>query len=284
VTGITDTASSRAENGAGISLAASRDSVFKIDSFEEAVMQRISLLHVTVVVVISALLAPGTRADAQPDDKQAVENTVRAFEQAVQEYDFDKADSFLAPDARWIEDGYPAPVEPNTRRGFQRLKDMKISIDYHPQDAEVHVNGDVAWVTITLRSTFTAGSDAARALFGGQGERHPVLVESEILVRTPSGWKIVLGHSSRVPAPLGVSADLTQLRGMKFASVEPGSAADKAGFKAGDVMVEFGGQKIDTTGDFFRIMRGPSAGDKVTVTVMRGEERISKDVTLDAPK
>jgi ketosteroid isomerase-like protein len=247
-------------------------------------MTRISLMFATIILVISFsfLLAPGVRAASQEDDKKAAEIVVRSFEQAVQEFDFDKADSFLAPDARWIENSYPGPVEPGLRRAFQRYKDAKVRIDYHPQDAEVHVSGDVAWVTITLNSTWDAGP--AGALSDGKSKAHLIFVESEVLVRTPGGWKIVLGHTTRLPAAFGVFPDLThQHGGMKF-YVVPGGVADKAGFKTGDVMVDFGGQKIDGPGDFVRIIRGHAIGDRVTVTVMRGEEKITKDVTLDEAK
>jgi ketosteroid isomerase-like protein len=246
-------------------------------------MQRISLLFSLFVISFSFLLHPGVGAANQEDDKKAAEQVVRSFEQAVQEYDFDKADSLLTPDAHWIEFGYPTPVEPWLRQVFQKFKDAKVRIDYHPQDAEVHVSGDVAWVTITLNTTLEAGPGAP--LPNGRNHAHAIYVESEILVRTPGGWKIVLGHTTHLPVSFGASPDWTrQHDGMRFADVEPGGVADKAGFKAGDVMVQFGCQKIDSPGDFLRIMRGPFRGDNVTVTVMRGEEKITKEVTLDGAR
>jgi len=248
-------------------------------------MQRISLVLATSVLVLSLpfLLRPGVRAASQEDDKKAAEQVVRSFEQAVQEYDFDRVDSFLTPDARWIENSYPCPVEPLLRRAFQTYKDAKIRIDYHPQDVVAHVSGDVAWVTITLNSTWDTAPDGK--LWNGESEAHPIFVESEVLVRTPSGWKIVLGHTTELGASLDVFPDMRQQHGgMKFADVQPGGVADKAGFKAGDVMVEFAGQKVDAPVDFFRIQGAHAIGDKVAVTVMRGEEKITKDVTLDGAR
>jgi ketosteroid isomerase-like protein len=238
---------------------------------------------ITLVISFSFLLAPRARAASQEDDKKAAELVVRSFEKAIQEYDFDKADSFLAPDARWIENSHPNPVEPELRRAFQTYKDAKQRIDYHPQDAEVHVSGDVAWVTITLNSTFEPSPVGPFPY--GKSKRHVIFVESEVLVRTPGGWKIALGHTTRLPASFGAVGDLRQEHGgMKLAYVVPGSVADKAGFKTGDVMVEFGGQKIDGPGDFRRVMRDHDIGDRVTVTVMRGQEKITKEVTLEAAK
>ena len=72
--------------------------------------------------------------------------------------------------------------------------------------------------------------------------------------------------------------------GVKFADVHDGSPASKAGFKGGDVLVEFDGKKIDNLYDFTYALRAQKPGDKVMVTVMRGEEKITRQVTLEVRK
>jgi len=72
--------------------------------------------------------------------------------------------------------------------------------------------------------------------------------------------------------------------GVKFADVRDGSPAGKAGFKAGDVLVEFDGQKIDNLYDFTYALRAHKPGDKVTVTVLRDDERVTREVTLEVRK
>jgi S1-C subfamily serine protease len=69
---------------------------------------------------------------------------------------------------------------------------------------------------------------------------------------------------------------------MKLAAVREGSPADKAGFKAGDVLVKYGGHKIDNYVDYPRLVHAYSEGEKVVVTAMRGKEEITKEVTLEA--
>jgi hypothetical protein len=54
-------------------------------------------------------------------------------------------------------------------------------------------------VTDIIDAVFQADTDAGRALIGGKSESHPVFVESEVLLKTPKGWKIVLGHTTRMP-------------------------------------------------------------------------------------
>ena len=72
--------------------------------------------------------------------------------------------------------------------------------------------------------------------------------------------------------------------GVKFADVHDGSPAGKAGFRGGDVMVEFDGKKIDNLYDFTYALRAHKPGDKVMVTVMRGGEKITRQVTLEVRK
>jgi ketosteroid isomerase-like protein len=144
--------------------------------------------------------SPLAQATAQQDDKKAVENVVRTFDQAVQEYDFVKANSLFTPDARWIEESYPQPIAGGGEgKWFEDAKAAKVKIVYHFRSLEAHVNGDVAWVTDILDAVFQADTDAGRALIGGKSEWHPVFVESEVLLKTPNGWKIVLGHTTRMP-------------------------------------------------------------------------------------
>lgn len=72
--------------------------------------------------------------------------------------------------------------------------------------------------------------------------------------------------------------------GVRFSDVRDGSPAGKAGFKAGDVLVEFDGKTIDNLYDFTYALRAHKPGDKVTVTVLRGKERVTREVTLEARK
>lgn len=72
--------------------------------------------------------------------------------------------------------------------------------------------------------------------------------------------------------------------GVKFADVRDGSPAGKAGFKAGDVLIEFDGKPIDNLYDFTYALRAHKPGDKVMVTVRRGNEKVTREVTLEARK
>jgi S1-C subfamily serine protease len=66
--------------------------------------------------------------------------------------------------------------------------------------------------------------------------------------------------------------------------VSEGGPAGKAGFKSGDVLIEYGGQKIYNGNDFYKLRYAHYEGEKVMVTVMRRHQKITKEVTLEAMK
>jgi hypothetical protein len=72
--------------------------------------------------------------------------------------------------------------------------------------------------------------------------------------------------------------------GVKFADVRDGSPAAKAGFKTGDTLIDFGGKSIDNLYDFTYALRAHKAGDKVSVTVLRNGEKVTREVTLEVRK
>ena len=69
--------------------------------------------------------------------------------------------------------------------------------------------------------------------------------------------------------------------GMKFVEMAESGTADKAGFRSGDVLIEYGGRKIDSAVDNDRLRYVYYEGEKVMVTVIRGHEKITKEGTLE---
>lgn len=79
----------------------------------------------------------------------------------------------------------------------------------------------------------------------------------------------------------GVEPDYQQEHGgMKFADVAEGGPVNKAGFKSGDVLIQYGGRKIDNPIDYERLRHAYYEGEKGPITVTRGQEKITKEVTL----
>src|ERR1700686_2520048 len=72
--------------------------------------------------------------------------------------------------------------------------------------------------------------------------------------------------------------------GVKFSDVRPGSPAAKAGFKAGDILVQFGDKPIHNLYDFTDALRRSKVGDVVDVRVLRDGKPVSASVKLEQRK
>ena len=75
-----------------------------------------------------------------------------------------------------------------------------------------------------------------------------------------------------------------EVNGVKFSDVRPGSPAAKAGFKADDVLVQFGAMPIKNLFDFTDALRRSKVGDVVEVKVLRDGKPITASVKLEQRK
>lgn len=76
----------------------------------------------------------------------------------------------------------------------------------------------------------------------------------------------------------------TDAEGYAIQGAAPGSPADKAGLKAGDIIIRLGGHAIAGLDDFDLALRKFSGGQQVEVIVQRGGEQVTLNVTLAAPR
>ena len=65
-----------------------------------------------------------------------------------------------------------------------------------------------------------------------------------------------------------------------IASVAEKSPADKGGIKAGDIILEFDGKKVDTMRTLPKLVAQTEVGKKVVVKIWRNQKLISKKVIL----
>jgi hypothetical protein len=83
-------------------------------------------------------------------------------------------------------------------------------------------------------------------------------------------------------AYLGSIPDMgaTNVPGLRLSGVRAGSPADKAGLKAGDIVVELGGTEVKDLYSYTDALYAHKPGETVAITVVRGSERITVQVTL----
>jgi len=83
----------------------------------------------------------------------------------------------------------------------------------------------------------------------------------------------------------GSIPDFSQDRpGYALTGVSKDGPAEKAGLKAGDIIVQVGDSKIGNLEDFDSALRKFKAGDKVPVRVERGSETLTLEVVLGEPR
>jgi hypothetical protein len=73
-----------------------------------------------------------------------------------------------------------------------------------------------------------------------------------------------------------------QVEGVQLNGVREGSPAEKAGLKAGDIIVKFGDRTIKNIYDYTYALQDHKPGDQVAVIVKRGAETLTLMVTLAA--
>ena len=76
----------------------------------------------------------------------------------------------------------------------------------------------------------------------------------------------------------------TEVAGVKLSGIRANSPAEKAGLKAGDVIVEFGGQKVSNIYDYTFALDAAKIGQPVEIVVMRNGQRVRITVTPEARK
>jgi len=70
-------------------------------------------------------------------------------------------------------------------------------------------------------------------------------------------------------------------RGALIAEVMPGSPAEKAEMRRGDIIIGFGDKAVDSIDDLVREIQKKKIGEKAKVLLLRGDEKWIADVTLD---
>jgi peptidase M28-like protein/PDZ domain-containing protein/PA domain-containing protein len=144
--------------------------------------------------------------------------------------------------------------------------------DYHkPSDTWEKINADSAARLLDVVSSI--GLQLASA------ETKPAFVDvvenPDPHTGTPSGGGGYGPYFGSIP-------DFGQTEnGVKFSDVKPGSPAAKAGFRAGDVLVQFGDKPIKNLYDFTDALRRSKIGDVVQVTVLRDGKPVTARVKLE---
>jgi membrane-associated protease RseP (regulator of RpoE activity) len=107
---------------------------------------------------------------------------------------------------------------------------------------------------------------------------------SEPLVQVFGGGSYIGVSVRDVDADDAQAKKLQSATGVVVESVREGSPAEKAGLKAGDVIVEFDGERVRSTRQFTRLVQETPAERQVQTVVMRDGQRTTVSVQPAAPE
>jgi serine protease Do len=214
----------------------------------------------------------------------------------VREVEADRVKELKLKEEQGVEITTVDADSPAAKAGLQK---GDVVLEYNGQ----RVEGTMQFIRMVRE---TPGGRSAKLLISRNGS--PQTVYATVQERKPSTWQGPDGKAFTFVAPriqmpdiprpvmswrgsmLGIEAEslegpLAQYFGVKegvlVRSVAKDSAAEKAGLKAGDVIVKVGDETVDSPQDVSNALR--NRGDKKTVslTVMREKKETSVAVTFD---
>jgi len=147
--------------------------------------------------------------------------------------------------------------------------------DYHrPTDVAAKINYEGIDEVADFTAKVISGLEAM--------PRDPYLVDAD------KDSMHLFGSPNFGPSPerrviLGVIPDYSSTEsrvGVLISGTTPGTPADAAGLREGDLLVQFGPRKLENLMDLSEALAESKPGDRVTIKIIRGTQTISFDVTL----
>ena len=190
--------------------------------------------------------------------------------------------------------GNPFGLDNTVTSGIVSAKDRQIGAgpyDHFIQtDASINP-GNSGGPLVNLQGEVVGIDTAIFSQSGGNigiGFAIPINLVKELLPQLKSGGKITrgwLGVSIQGITPdLAASLGLDQAKGALVSSVVQNSPADRAGIKAGDVIVGYEGKEINNANDLPFLVAGTPVGKTVSLQVFRGNKQTPLTVAIGKMK
>lgn len=139
-----------------------------------------------------------------------------------------------------------------------------------------NLNGDVIGINTAIYSP--SGGSVGIGFAIPSNLAKPVVMQLAEFGKTRRGWLGV--KIQTVTDEIADGLGLTDVHGALVASVTPGGPAEKANIKAGDVIIEFNGQKLDAMRQLPRIVAETAIGKDAAVKLIRDGKTISTNVKV----
>ena len=137
----------------------------------------------------------------------------------------------------------------------------------------VNLDGEV----IGINTAIASGAEAIGFAIAVTPAR-PIIEQLITKGRVIYPW-IGVGVETLTPA-LATELGLSVKDGVLIRSLQSGGPADQAGLRENDVITAVDGLKVTTVRQLQDVIRAHSIGDKVTLTIVRGKDQLTKSVVL----
>ncbi len=176
-------------------------------------------------------------------------------------------------------------VSAKHRRRISEQEDSRRFDDFIQTDAAINPGNsggpllNLAGEVIGINAQIRAGGDNI-------GFAIPVNIAKQILPQLRAKGRVSRGKLGIGIQPVDPDAaellGLTDAKGALVNSIEPGSPAEHAGVRVGDVIVEFNGQKVDEMDELPQLVAATAVGAKSKLTFVRKGKRQTVDVIVGA--
>ena len=127
------------------------------------------------------------------------------------------------------------------------------------------------------------------AILGAQGLCFAVPIDTAKFVagrllrdgRVRRAWLGIGGQTAPLHTRVARFHNVPAQRGVLVLTVEPGSPAERAGLRRGDLVIEYQGQPVTGIDALHRLLTDASTGSRVAVTLIRGREKLTVDVASE---
>jgi serine protease Do len=187
--------------------------------------------------------------------------------------------------------GSPFGLQATVTSGIVSAKARQIGAgpydDFIQTDAAINP-GNSGGPLVNMRGEVIGINTAIVRGGSGIGFAIPASMARQIAAQLLDNGKVTRGWLGVVLQPLtsdlAASFGAEGKKGALISEVSPDSPADKAGLKAGDVVLEIDGHKVDTPGDVARVVGLVAPGRKAKLSLWRDKAQKSVDIVLgEAP-
>ena len=152
-----------------------------------------------------------------------------------------------------------------SQRGV-RFTEHDVSIDRAAADEMIHKTGQMGVPVITVDDEVVIGFDRARL--------------EHLLANSSDGQRPHFGLHIADASKVAHKVGLVPVFGAFVGKVAPSSPGEKAGLRQGDIITEINFRSIRNADDLENALSGLTAGNRVTIIFLRGQETFKSEIIL----